>query len=67
MRDVTSVEQAASMLQSMATTNAPDFLSGLTTFLSTLVHAVLRPWLATIFVVLYFDSRQAAKPNSEQR
>ena len=57
MRDVTSVEQAAAMLQSMATTNAPDFLSGLTTFLSTLVHAVLRPWLATIFVVLYLDTK----------
>ncbi|MGH8093974.1 MAG: DUF4339 domain-containing protein [Chthoniobacterales bacterium] len=63
MRGVTSVEQAAAMLQSMATASTPDFLSALTTFLSTLVHAVLRPWLAAIFVVLYFDTKASGQKN----
>ncbi len=60
MRDVTSLEQASALLQSMSTASAPDLLSGLTTFLSTLFHAVLRPWLATIFVVLYLDTKAPA-------
>ncbi len=59
MRGVTSIEQAATMMQSMATTNSTDLLSGLTTLLSCLVHAVLRPWLAAIFVVLYLDTKAA--------
>lgn len=57
MRGVTSLEQAASTLQAMATATSPDLFSGLTTFLSCLVHAVLRPWLAAMFVVLYFDTK----------
>lgn len=57
MRGVTSLEQAATMMQAMATTNSLDFFAGLTTLLSCLVHAVLRPWLAAIFVVLYFDTK----------
>lgn len=57
MRGVTSLEQAAAMIQAMATTNSPDLFSGLTTLLSCLVHAVLRPWLAAIFVVLYLDTK----------
>jgi hypothetical protein len=57
MRGVTSLEQAATMVQAMATKNSPDLLSGLTTLLSCLVHAVLRPWLAAIFVVLYLDTK----------
>jgi hypothetical protein len=63
MRGVTSLEQAAAMIQAMATTNSPDLLSGLTTLLSCLVHAVLRPWLAAIFVVLYLDTK-AGQSNS---
>jgi len=63
MRGVTSLEQAVTMMQAMATTNSPDLLSGLTTLLSCLVHAVLRPWLAAIFVVLYLDTK-AAQPRS---
>ena len=67
MRDVTSVEQAAAMLQVDGNDECagfslrPDDISQ-----PTLVHAVLRPWLATIFVVLYFDTK-AGRPNSEQR
>jgi hypothetical protein len=57
MRGVTSLEQAVTMVQAMATKNSPDLLSGLTTLLSCLVHAVLRPWLAAIFVVLYLDTK----------
>jgi hypothetical protein len=57
MRGVTSLDQALTTLQAITTTNSPDLLSGLTTFLSCLVHAVFRPWLAAIFVVLYFDTK----------
>ncbi len=65
MRGVTSVEQATAMIQAMATAHAPDLLSGLTTLLSGLVHAVLRPWLAALFVVLYFETKRTtpAPPN----
>jgi hypothetical protein len=65
LRGVTSPEQALATLQAMATTNSPDLLSGLTTFLSCLLHAVLRPWLAAIFVVLYLDTKRSApsRPN----
>jgi hypothetical protein len=62
MRGVTTPEQAMTMLQTMATTNSLDFVSGLTTFLSGLLHAALRGWLAAIFVVLYFDTKRAALP-----
>ncbi len=65
-RGVTSLEQAATMMQSMATKNSPDLFSGLTTFLSCLVHAILRPWLAAIFVVLYLDTRSGQR-NSRHR
>lgn len=58
MRGVTSLEQAATMMQTMATTNSLDFFSGLTTFLSSLIHALLRPWLAAAFVVLYLDTKK---------
>ncbi len=57
LRGVSSVEQAANMMQTMATTNSVDLVSGLTTLLSCLVQTVLAPWLATIFVVLYLDTR----------
>ena len=60
MREVTNLEQATALLQSMSTASPPDFLSGLTTLLSTLLHAVLRPWLAAIFVVLFLDTKAAA-------
>ncbi|MBA3609497.1 MAG: hypothetical protein H0W43_13505, partial [Chthoniobacterales bacterium] len=56
MRGVTSLEQAAAMMQTMATNNSFDLLSGVTTVMSSLIHAVLRPWLAAIFVVLYLDT-----------
>ena len=58
MRGVTSLEQAATTIQAMATANSTDLLSGLTTLLSCLVHAILRPWLAAMFVVLYFDTKR---------
>ncbi len=56
LRGVTSLEQAAAMMQTMATNNSFDLLSGVTTVLSSLIHAVLRPWLAAVFVVLYLDT-----------
>jgi GYF domain 2 len=60
MRGVTSLEQAATMVQAMAK-NSPDLLSGLTTLLSCLMHAILRPWLAATFVVLYLDTKASGK------
>lgn len=57
MRGVTSLEQAAALLQTMATSSSPDVLSGITTLLSCLAHGVLRPLLAAIFVVLYLDTK----------
>ena len=62
LQGVTSVEQASTVIQSMAAMNSLDFLSCLTTFLSGLAHAVLRPWLATIFVVLYLDTKRNREP-----
>ena len=60
MRGVTSLEQAATMVQAMAK-NSPDLLSGLTTLLSCLTHAILRPWLAATFVVLYLDTKASGR------
>ncbi len=57
-RNVTNLEQATSLLQSITTMNAEDPLANLTTFFSTLAHTVLRPWLAAIFVVLYLDTKK---------
>ena len=59
MRGVASIEQAATLMQTMAAEKTPDLLSGLTTLLSCLVHAVLRPWLAALFVVLYLETKAA--------
>jgi hypothetical protein len=60
LRGVASLDQAAALMQSMAASNSLDVWSALTTLLSSLVHAVLTPWLAAVFVVLYFDSKAGA-------
>ena len=60
LRDVTDIEQSTNLLQSMTAITSHDPLASLTTFLSTLVHAVVRPWLAAIFVVLYLDKKETA-------
>ncbi len=62
MRGVTSIEQAAAMMQAMATTNSFDLLSSLTTLLSSLIHALLGPWLAAVFLVLYLDTKAGQPP-----
>ena len=70
LRGVTSLEQAATMMQTMAAQNSLDLLSGLTTLLICLINSVLRPWLATIFVVLYLDTKAGqprATPNDQSR
>ncbi|MEO7724362.1 MAG: DUF4339 domain-containing protein [Chthoniobacterales bacterium] len=72
LRGVTSVEQAAAMMQAMATNDSIDLLSGLTTLLSSLLHAVLRPWLAAVFLVLYLDTvasqvRPPRSPDDQER
>ena len=60
LRGVTSLQQAATMVQAMAK-NSPDLVSSLTTLLSCLMHAILQPWLAATFVVLYFDTKASGK------
>ncbi|HEY3662505.1 MAG TPA: DUF4339 domain-containing protein [Chthoniobacterales bacterium] len=62
MRGVSSIEQAAAMMQAMATTNSFDLLSGLTTLLSSLIHVLLAPWLAAVFLVLYLDTKAGQPP-----
>jgi hypothetical protein len=59
LRNVTTLEQATTALESMKTMNSPDLLTAVATFISSLMHAILRPWLAAIFVVLYFDTKAA--------
>jgi hypothetical protein len=62
MRGVSSIEQAAAMMQAMATINSFDLLSGLTTLLSSLIHVLLAPWLAAVFLVLYLDTKAGQPP-----
>lgn len=57
LREVTNLEQATNLLQAMTAVNSHDPLATVTTLLSTLAHATLRPWLAAIFVVLYLDTK----------
>jgi hypothetical protein len=61
IRNVTSLEQATATLQSFTNMSALTPASVATTFLSAVIHAVLRPWLAAIFVLLYFDTRAALR------
>ena len=60
MRNVTSVEQATATLESMAAVKSLSLAAIVTTLASSLVHALLRPWLTAIFVLLYFDTKAAA-------
>ncbi len=66
LRGATSLEAALPMFQAMATSNALDLPGALTTLLSSLVNALLRGWLAAIFVVLYLDTKNSA-PDSQRR
>ena len=60
LRGVTSLEQAVPMIQNMAKNSSLDVLTVATTFVSCLVSALLRGWLAATFVVLYLDTRAHA-------
>ena len=62
LRGATSVDQALPILQAIATSNTLDLAGGLTTFLSCLVNALLRGWLAALFVVLYLDTKATTPP-----
>ncbi len=64
LRGVTSVEQALPLIQAMATSNSLDPLSGLTTLCSSLVNALLRGWLAALFVVLYLDTKAGGQKSA---
>ena len=66
LRGAASLEAALSMLQAMATSNALDLPGALTTLLSCLVNALLRGWLAAIFVVLYLETKNGA-PEAKRR
>jgi hypothetical protein len=58
LQDVANIDQAMTIAQSVSPTHSLDFLTCLTTLLSSLAQAVLRPWLAAIFVVLYLDTKR---------
>lgn len=63
LRGITTVEQALPLVQAMATNNALDWAGALTTLASCLISALLRGWLAAIFVVLYLDTKRGySKP-----
>lgn len=64
LRGAASLEAALATLQAMATSNTLDLPGCLTTLLSCLVNAVLRGWLAAIFVVLYLDTKESAPAKS---
>ncbi|HET7512223.1 MAG TPA: DUF4339 domain-containing protein [Chthoniobacterales bacterium] len=67
LRNVTTLEEATTALQSLKTMNSPDLVSAIATFLGSLFHAILRPWLAAIFVVLYFDTKVAMPKSPNNR
>jgi hypothetical protein len=67
LRNVTTLEEATTALQSLKTMNSPDLVSAVATFLGSLFHAILRPWLAAIFVVLYFDTKVAMPKSPNNR
>ncbi len=62
LRNVSTLEQTAASLQSIATLHRLDVATVTTTLASSLIHAVLRPWLAVIFVLLYLDTKAAKLP-----
>jgi hypothetical protein len=57
MRGVTNLDDAMATFQTLASAKSPDVLTILSTALSALMHAVIRPLLAACFVVLYFDTK----------
>jgi hypothetical protein len=47
-------------LQSVASTPIPDVLTIASYIFSSFIHALLRPLLGIVFVVLYFDAKARA-------
>jgi hypothetical protein len=69
LQEVANIDQAMSIAQSVSPPHSLDFLTCITTLLSSLAQAVLRPWLAAIFVVLYLDTKRAQErlPHDQER
>ncbi|MGI8431357.1 MAG: hypothetical protein ACR2MW_03585, partial [Chthoniobacterales bacterium] len=61
LRGITTVDQLVPFVQSMATNTGFDWIDAVTTIVSSLFGALLRGWLAAIFVVLYLDTKRAAR------
>lgn len=61
LRGITTPEQLLALLQSVTTTGGGgfDWIDALTTVVTSLIGALLRGWLAAVFVVLYLDTRGA--------
>jgi hypothetical protein len=60
LEGVGSPEEMIAKLQSVASTPIPDVLTIASYIFSSLIHALLRPLLGIVFVVLYFDAKARA-------
>ncbi len=57
MQGITTIEEATALVQNLLNAPAPDAMTIATYVLSSLVHALLRPLLGIMFVLLYFDAK----------
>ena len=60
LQGATSPEEIIAKLQTAANTPTPDALTLASYIFSSLIHAILRPLLGIVFVVLYFDTKARA-------
>jgi hypothetical protein len=59
LRNVTSLEDAATAMQTLTSAKGLDLATIVTTLASSLAHAILGSWLAVFFVLLYLDTKAA--------
>lgn len=57
MGEVTTVEQMFALLQNMSAPTRPDIPLIVSAVVTSLLHALVRPFFAIAFVLLYFDAR----------
>lgn len=66
LRGITTVEEATTLMQTLMSSTAPDWITFATYVISSAVHAVLRPLLGIAFVVLYFDAKEGHETASRE-
>jgi hypothetical protein len=57
LRDIENPEQAMAMMQSLSQAKTPDALMIASDIASAVMNLILRPLLATSFIVLYYDAK----------